>query len=149
MKFKIVDFLLLNQYSFDSPNSEFVPHDSKSRPRLKQVHRTRRPTSYQIQPRRTPNQIKTGSLAHACPPPVKSQPAHSPGFPRPAHTHLPSQPASRSAAIITIASSLATGHVTTFYDGKTSVLHTHTHMYVFRQSSLDYKQTNTHNHVAR
>ena len=39
------------------------------------------------------------------------------------HTHASSRSVPRSLAIVTVTASLGTGHVTTFYDGKTSVQH--------------------------
>ena len=67
LEFKIVDFLLMNQYLFDSSNSEFVPHDFKVHPRPQQVRRVRRPISDHVKTgsaltlRPTPDQIKSGS----------------------------------------------------------------------------------------
>ena len=105
-----------------------------SRPWSDNVHSTRRPTPNQMQPQRTPRvQIKSGSAyAGRVTPDQNKFRIHTQARYRSnrdqrillasfdQHTHHTSRSAPRSLAMITVTSSSATDHVTTFYDVKTS-----------------------------
>ena len=140
LKFKIVDFLLMNQIfiwftKFRIRTSWYqVAPAPKTSSAHSQTHFRSNPTTAHT----NSNQHRFRSHTHAR---HRSNPSqHTLLASLDPHIHV-SRLAPRSLAMITVTASLATGHVTTFADAKTSVQH--------RQSSLDSKQTNTHIHVAR